>query len=41
MYLQAGTYSKIWDASKYKSGIYFYKLIANEITKTKKMLLVK
>jgi hypothetical protein len=36
-----GTYEVTWDASKYSSGVYFYKLITNEFNETKKMLLIK
>jgi hypothetical protein len=37
----AGTYSVIFDASGYSSGIYFYKLITKDFTDTRKMVLVK
>jgi photosystem II stability/assembly factor-like uncharacterized protein len=37
----AGTYEINFDASSLSSGVYFYKLIANNISMTKKMLLVK
>lgn len=37
----AGTYEISFDASKLTSGIYFYKLVTNEINATKKMLLIK
>jgi ligand-binding sensor domain-containing protein len=36
-----GTYKVEWDASNYPSGVYFYKLIANGFTNTKKMVLIK
>jgi hypothetical protein len=39
--LTAGTYKVDWDASKYPSGIYFYKINANGFTAVKKMILVK
>jgi len=39
--LKPGTYEVEWDGSKYRSGVYFYKLIANEFTDTKKMILIK
>lgn len=39
--LDAGTYSFDWDASTYPSGVYFYKLRANEFISTKKMVLIK
>ena len=40
--LSAGTYNADWDASKYSSGVYFYKLVvAGEFGETKRMILVK
>jgi hypothetical protein len=39
--LRAGSYQMSWNASKYSSGIYFYKVISSEFTDTKKMILVK
>jgi len=36
-----GSYEIKWDASKYSSGIYFYSIVTNEFTQTKKMVLVK
>jgi photosystem II stability/assembly factor-like uncharacterized protein len=36
-----GTFEVTWDGSKYTSGVYFYKLIADNFVETKKMLLVK
>jgi hypothetical protein len=39
--LKAGEYKVTWDASKYSSGIYFYKLQSGDFTQTRKMLLVK
>jgi hypothetical protein len=43
--LKPGTYEVEWSAtcggSNYPSGVYFYKLIANEFTETKKMVLIK
>ena len=36
-----GTIEIIWDASKYASGIYFYKLQTEAYTDTKKMMLLK
>ena len=39
--LNAGTYEVNWNASKYTSGIYFYKLQSDRFTETKKMLLTK
>lgn len=40
-YKMSGTYEVKFDASKLSSGIYFYKLICDELTITKKMLLVR
>jgi len=37
----AGTYSVQWNAANYASGIYFYKLAANNFVQVKKMLLLK
>ncbi|MEO6695293.1 MAG: T9SS type A sorting domain-containing protein, partial [Ignavibacteria bacterium] len=37
----AGTYEVNFDAANLTSGVYFYKLVTNDITLTKKMLLVK
>ena len=39
--LSAGTYNYDFDASQLASGIYFYKLEADEFAQTKKMVLVK
>ncbi|MBN1633962.1 MAG: T9SS type A sorting domain-containing protein [Ignavibacteria bacterium] len=39
--LSAGSYSVDWNGSEYSSGIYFYKLIAENYTETKKMILIK
>ncbi|HEY3250589.1 MAG TPA: T9SS type A sorting domain-containing protein, partial [Ignavibacteria bacterium] len=40
--LRAGKFSVRWDADKYSSGVYFYKLISSSgFTDTKKMMLVK
>ncbi len=39
--LNAGIYSVSWDASAYSSGIYFYKIITNEYSESKKMVLIK
>lgn len=40
-FLKAGTYNAEVDGSGWASGVYFYKLSANEFTETKKMMLVK
>ncbi len=37
----AGEYPMLWDASKYSSGIYFYKLTTNNKVLTKRMTLLK
>jgi len=37
----AGTYEVTWDASKYPSGVYFYKLVAGDFSQVKKMILIK
>ncbi len=39
--LKPGSYSVDWDASGYASGVYFYSLVTNEFTETKRMVLVK
>lgn len=39
--LQPGNYEVTWDASQYPSGVYFYKLITEGFSETKKMLLIK
>jgi len=38
---EAGFYEVIWDASKFTSGIYFYRLVAEEFVETKKMIFMK
>jgi len=40
-YRSAGTYEVEWDASNYASGVYLYTFTANELTLTKKMVLMK
>jgi hypothetical protein len=37
----AGTYQAAFNASKYASGVYFYRLTANGFNSTKKMMLIK
>ena len=37
----AGTYEATFNASKYSSGIYFYKLTTDRFTETKRMLMIK
>jgi len=39
--LNPGIYEISWDAANRPSGIYFYKLITEEYTETKKMILIK
>ncbi len=39
--MQAGSYEITFDAGKLSSGVYFYKLVTNEFSDTKKMMLVK
>ncbi len=39
--LSPGTYNISWDASKYSSGIYLYRMITSDFTDTKKMILMK
>jgi Secretion system C-terminal sorting domain len=39
--LAPGTYKVEWDASKYPSGVYFYKLTAGNYTAVRKMILLK
>jgi hypothetical protein len=39
--LKAGTYNADWNASKYPSGVYFYKLVTEGFSETKKMVLIK
>ena len=40
-YIQPGSYEIGWDGSNYASGIYYYKVITESFTETKKMILVK
>ena len=39
--LQPGVYEKSFDGSKLTSGVYFYKITVNDISETRKMLLIK
>jgi hypothetical protein len=39
--MNAGRYRIDWNAAKYSSGIYFYRIITSEFTDIKKMVLVK
>ena len=36
-----GSYEVTWDGSRYASGVYFYRLYADEYVETKKMVLIK
>ena len=38
---KAGTYNIYFEGSELSSGVYYYKLISNEYTNTKKMILIK
>jgi len=40
-YAHAGSYSKVWDASRFTSGVYFVQLQAGNRVKTQKMLYLK
>ena len=39
--LNPGTYEVTFNASKYPSGVYFYRLIAGDLIEAKKMTLIK
>ena len=39
--LQAGTYGVTFDGSRLTSGVYFYRLITEGFTETKRMILIK
>ena len=39
--LQAGNYSRQWDASAISSGVYFYQLRSGNLIETKKLVLIK
>jgi hypothetical protein len=39
--LNPGTYSVDWDGLNYPSGVYFYKLVTDAYSETKKMVLIK
>jgi hypothetical protein len=39
--ISVGSYEINWDASKYSSGIYFYRLTTDGFSETKKMLMIK
>jgi parallel beta helix pectate lyase-like protein/type IX secretion system substrate protein len=40
-YKEAGNHQEIWDATKYSSGVYFYKLTSSKESLIKKALLIK
>jgi hypothetical protein len=39
--MSAGNYTKQWNAAKFSSGIYFYRLQVGTYTETKKLVLLK
>ena len=39
--LPPGSYNVDWNGDKYSSGVYFYKLLSNNFTETKKMVLIR
>ena len=39
--MEAGRHTISWEASKYSSGVYFYRISAKDFSETKKMLLLK
>ena len=39
--LNAGSYEVDWNASGYPSGVYFYKMVADDYVNVKKMILLK
>ena len=39
--LQAGTYSKVWNAADFAGGVYFYRLEAGQFTETRKIIFLK
>ena len=39
--LNAGTYEVDFDGANYSSGVYYYKLSADDYSETKKMVLIK
>ena len=40
-YVEKGSYSILWDAKEYPSGIYFIKLVADDYINTRKIMLIK
>jgi len=39
--LQRGSYRVVWSGTGLTSGVYFYRIITNEFSETKKMILLK
>jgi len=39
--LNPGTFEVNWDASNFPSGVYFYKIVTDDFTESKKMVLIK
>ena len=39
--MPAGYHSAVWDASRFSSGIYFYRIQAGDFVQTRKMVLLK
>lgn len=39
--LSAGTYTRQWNAEKFASGVYFYRLQAGQYIETKKLILLR
>lgn len=37
----AGKYSIVWDAGKFASGVYYYRLVSGKYVQTRKLLLLK
>jgi len=40
-YANAGSVSVTWDASRFPSGVYFYRIIAGEYEEMKKLVILK
>jgi flagellar hook assembly protein FlgD len=38
---ESGNHTVTWDASQYPSGIYFVKMVSDNFTDTKKLMLIK
>jgi hypothetical protein len=38
---KAGSYQAVWNASRFASGVYFYRLQTGSFTETKKLVLLK